>query len=270
MMELARKNNFEAITQLKELLRQTEGTGLALRRNKMSSQFIENAAFEALRQARIYSGTEADICECCGKIPTAPPTRPANFDEVNRKLEQLWRQQIGEAGTNQPPVLEQLLANKENFFPALLYKLRTGQEISHTLIFCSDLGTNSLPALPVILQIIRRGGPFQDYNNALSAVGSLGRAAACARPLLILARANADNGNFNYALKRIGPAPRRVMPQLAQLLDHPNPEVCRRSAEAMMQTANAELGQFKELSAEEQVTHLRQWWVSVGQKIVWQ
>ena len=270
MMELARKNNFEAIAQLKELLRQTEGTGLALRRNKMSSQFIENAAFEALRQARIYSGAEADICECCGKILTAPPTRPVNFDELNRRLEQLWRQEIGEAGTNQPPVPEQLLANKENFFPALLYKLRTGQEISHTLIFCSDLGTNSLPALPVILQIIRRGEPFQDYNNALSAVGSLGRAAACARPLLILARANADNGNFNYALKRIGPAPRRVMPQLAQLLDHPNPEVCRRSAEAMMQTANAELGQFKELSAEEQVTHLRQWWVSVGQKIVWQ
>ena len=270
MMELARKNNFEAIAQLKELLRQTEGTGLALRRNKISSQFIENAAFEALRQARIYSGAEADICECCGKIPTTPPTRPANFDELNRRLEQLWRQEIGESGTNQPSVMEQLLADKENFFPAILYKLRTGQEISHTLIFCSDLGTNSLPALPVILQIIRRGEPFQDYNNALSAVGSLGRAAACARPLLILARENKDNGNFNYALKRIGPAPRRVLPPLAQLLDHPNPEVCRRAAEAMLQAAEPELGQFKELSAAEQVMRLRQWWESDGQKIAWQ
>lgn len=268
--EQARGNSFEAMTQLKELLRQTEGSGLPLIRHGSWSQSIESAAFEALRKMRIYSGVEADICECCGKISNEPPSRPANFDEVNRKLEQLWRQQIGEAGTNLPSVKEQLLADKENFFPAILYKLRTGQEISHTLIFCSDLGTNSLPALPVILTIIRRGEPFQDYNNALSAVGSLGRAAACARPLLILARANADNGNFNYALERIGPAPRRVMPQLAQLLDHQNPEVCRRAGEAMMQTAKSELEPFSKLSAVEQVTRLRQWWESDGQKIAWQ
>jgi hypothetical protein len=269
LLEQACGNNF-AVTQLKELLRQTEGTGLPLRRNKISSQSIESAAFDALRQARVYSDAGPDICECCGKIPEGEPQPPANFDEVNRRLQQLWRQQIGEAGTNLPSIKDQLLADRENFFPVLLHKLRTGQEISHTLIFCADLGTNALPALPVILQIIRRGEPFQDYNNALSAVGSFGRAAACARPLLILARANADNGNFNYALKRIGPAPRRVMPLLARLLEHQNPEVCRQAAEAMMQTARGELARFKELSPEEQVAGIRQWWENDGQKIAWQ
>jgi len=188
---------------------------------------------------------------------------------MNRKLGQLWKQQIGELGTNLPPIKQQLLADKENMIPTLLYKLRTGQEVSHTLIFCSDLGTNALPALPVIVQIIHRGEPFQDYNNALMALGALGPAAGCAQPLLILARENADNGNFNYALKRIGPAPRRAMPQLAQLLYHKNPEICKLAARAMMETAALDQNQFHGLAEDQQVTAVRQWWETGGMTQAW-
>ncbi len=269
MLEQAQGHTFEALDLLKEVLRQTEGTGLPLNRNNSWSQTIESAAFDALRKIRIYAEAGGDLCDCCGKVPAEAPQKPANFEEMNRKLGQLWKQQIGEAGTNLPSIEQQLLADKENFFPVLLYKLRTGQEVSHTLIFCSDLGTNALPALPVILQIIHRGEPFQDYNNALSALGALGKAAGCAKPLLILARENADNGNFNYAFKRIGLAPHRVVPQLAQLLYHKNPEVCKLAAEAMIESANLDRLAFKTTPVEQMVALVRKWWEESGSRLHW-
>ena len=269
LLEQAQGHTFEALDLLKDVLRQTEGSGLPLKRNGIWSQTIESAAFDALRKIRVYTGADGDVCDCCGKLPDTPPQKPANFEEVNHKLGQLWQQQIGEAGTNLPPIEQQLLAEKENYFPAILYKLRTGEEVSHTLIFCSNLGTNALPALPVILQIIHRGEPFQDYNNALMALGALGKAAGCAKPLLILARENADNGNFNYALKRIGPAPSRVLPQLGSLLYHKNTEICKLAARAVIETARLDRKQFKGIPDEQQVTLVRKWWEDIGSRQQW-
>ena len=269
MVEQAQGKTFEALELLKDILRQTEGTNLPLKRNNIWSQTIESAAFDALRKVRVYAGADVDVCDCCGKMSDELPPKPANFEAVNRKLEQLWKQQIGEAGTNLLPIDQQLLAGKADFLPVILYKLRTGQEVSHTLIFCSDLGTNALPALPVIMKIIQRGEPFQDYNNALSALGALGPAAGCAKPLLILARENADNGNFNYAFKRIGPAPRQVMPQLAQLLYHKNSAICKLAARAMIETAGLDWKQFKALSDEQLVTSVREWWHDSGATQHW-
>lgn len=272
MLEQAQGRTFEALDLLKDVLRQTEGTGLSLTRDDTRPhllQSIESAAFDSLRKIRVYAGADGDLCGCCGNLPDPAPQKPANFEEMDRKLGQLWKQQIGEAGPNLPPIDRQLLADKEHFFPAILYKLRTGQEVSHTLIFCSDLGTNALPALPVILKIIQRGEPFQDYNNALMALGAMGPAAACAKPLLILAQENADNGNFNYALKCIGPAPRRVMPQLAQLLYHQDPAICQEAAQAMIKTDALELKQFNGLSDEQLVKSLRQWWEDAGASQIW-
>jgi hypothetical protein len=264
MVEQAQGRTFEALDLLKDVLRETEGTGLPLKRNSTWSQTIETAAFDALRKIRVYTGADVNACDCCGKVPDEPPQKPANFEEMNQKLAQLWKQQIGEAGTNLPPIGQQLLVDKENFLPVIVYKLRTGQEVSHTLIFCSDLGTNAIPALPVIAQIIHRGEPFQDYNNALAALGALGRAAGCAKPLLILARENGDNGNFNHAFKRIGPAPRSVMPQLAQLLYHKDPAVCKQAAQAVIETARLDRKQFQSVSEAQQVTLVRTWWEKTG------
>lgn len=267
MVEQAQGQNFEALELLKEVLGQTEGTGLPLVRTDHWSETIEVAAFDALRKIRIY--TDADICNCCGEIPDAPPQKPVNYEEMNRLLGQLWKQQVGEAGTTNPPIEQQLLARKEEVFPSILYKLQTDQEVSHMLIFCSDLGTNALPALPVTMKIIQRGEPFQDYNNAFLVLGSLGRLAACAKPLLILAKENSDNGNISHALKRIGPAPRRVMPQLAQLLYHKNPEICKMAASAVIETAGLDQNQFAKISDEQLVLSVRQWWEEKGMKQEW-
>jgi len=269
LLELAQGRNFEALDLLKDILRQSAGTGLPLKRNNTWSQSIESAAFEALRKVRIFAETGGDICDCCGKVPDRPPQKPANFEEMDRLLGQLWKQEIGEVGTNNPPIQQQLLARKEEFFPTILYKLRTDQEVSHLLLFCRDLGTNALPALPVIVQIIHRGEPFQDYNNALLALGSLGRAAGCAKPLLILSRENADNGNFNYALKKIGPAPRRVLPLLAQLLYHKNPEICKMAAHAVIETTGLDKSRFQNQSDEQLILLIREWWESEGCKQEW-
>jgi hypothetical protein len=269
MLEQAQGKTFEALDLLKDVLRQTEGTGLPLRRNNSWSQSIESAAFDALRKIRVYADADVEICDCCGKVPDEPPQKPANFEAMNRLLETLWRQQIGEV-TNLPPIDQQLIAHKEELLPVVIYKLRTGQEVSHMLVFCGDFGTNALPALPVIMKIIQRGEPFQDYNNALYALEAMGPAAGCAKPLLILARENADNGNFNYAFKRIGPAPRRVMPQLASLLYHKNTEVCRLAAEAVIETSGLERKQFKNVSIERQVNMVRAWWENTGSQQSWQ
>jgi hypothetical protein len=210
-----------------------------------------------------------DVCDCCGKLPEAAPQKPANFDIVDRKLGQLWKQQVGEVVTNRPPVKEQLVADKENLFPVILYKLCAGQEVSHMLTFCANLGTNALPALPVIMKIIHRGEPFQDYNNALYAVGAFGPAAGCAKPILILAQENAENRNFNYALKRIGPAPRRVMPQLGALLHHKNLAICEQAARAMIETAGLGKDQITGESAEQLILSVRKWWEEKGVKQSW-
>ena len=269
LWEEAHGHAFEALEMLKEVLRQTEGTAWPLRRNNGWSQTIESAASDALRKVRIYTDMAGELCDCCGKAPEAPLQKPANYEEMNRKLEQLWRQMRGEAGTNHSPVGQQLLEDKGNLFPVILYKLRAGEEISHMMAFCRWLGTNALPALPLIIQTIHRGEPFEDYNNALSALGGLGQAAGCAKPLLILARENAENSNFAYALKRIGPAPRRVMPLLAQLLYHKDPEVCKLAAKAIMETAS--LGpQFQNLTEERQVAEVRKWWEETGSRMKWE
>ena len=135
------------------------------------------------------------------------------------------------------------------------------------LAFCSFLGTNALPALPVTMQIIRRGEPFQDYNNAFLVLGALGHLAACAKPLLILARENSDNGNIAYALKLIGPAPPRTLPLLAQLLYHKNPAICKEAADAMIETAR--LDQLKDIPNEQQVLKVREWWEETGSRQAW-
>lgn len=269
MQEQAQGRDFEALELLKDVLARTEGTGMPLVRNDRWSETIERAAFEALRKIRIYADTGVDICDCCGKIPDAPPQKPANFEEMNRLLGQLWKQQIGEAGTNNPPIKQQLLARKEELLPTILYKLQTDQEVSHMLSFCGALGTNALPALPVIMKIIHRGEPFQDYNNALYALGSLGRSAACAKPLLILAGENSENGNFGYALKRIGPAPRRVMPLLAQLLYHKNPEICKLAASTVIETADLDKNRFNKIPDDQLVASIRKWWEEDGSSQSW-
>jgi hypothetical protein len=269
MVEQTRGHNFEALDLIEDVLRQSEGTGLPLKRNNIWSGSIESAAFDALRKIRVYTGADVDVCDCCGKLPEAAPQKPANFDIVDRKLGQLWKQQVGEVVTNRPPVKEQLVADKENLFPVILYKLCAGQEVSHMLTFCANLGTNALPALPVIMKIIHRGEPFQDYNNALYAVGAFGPAAGCAKPILILAQENAENRNFNYALKRIGPAPRRVMPQLGALLHHKNLAICEQAARAMIETAGLGKDQITGESAEQLILSVRKWWEEKGVKQSW-
>ncbi len=269
MVEQAQGRTFEALDLLEDVLRQSQGTGMPLRRNNIWSQSIENAAFDALLKIRIYADANVDVCDCCGKASDVPPQKPANYEEMNRLLGRLWKQQVGEAETINPPIEQQLRTRKEEVFPTILYKLQTDQEVSHMLIFCSDLGTNALPVLPIIMKIIHRGEPFQDYNNAFLVLNSLGRLAACAKPLLILARENSDNGNISYALKRIGPAPRRVMLQLAQLLYHKNPEICKMAACAVIETADLDQNQFAKISDEQLVLSVRQWWEEKGMKQEW-
>jgi tetratricopeptide (TPR) repeat protein len=271
LMEHEQGRHFEALELLKEVLRETEGTGLPLaRKESWSSERIETLAFDALRKIRLYTGAEVDVCGCCGEIPSVLPPKPANFEEMDRLLGELWKQTTGGVGADNRLVKQQLLERKGDFMPAILYKLRNDQEVSHMLIFCGQLGTNAAVALPVIVQFICHGERFQDYNNALSALGGIGKPAACAKPLLILAMEDSRSVfNAEYALKKVGPAPRRVMPYLAQLLHHKNAAICEQAARAMIETANMDKDAFAGKSGEPLVLALRQWWEAQGVKQAW-
>ena len=99
------------------------------------------------------------------------------------------------------------------------------------LSLCGELETNALIALPFIIQRVCHADRFEDYNNALYALGRMGPAAACAKPLLILALEDSRSVfNAKFAIKKVGPAPRNAMPMLAQLLWHKNLVICEQAA----------------------------------------
>jgi hypothetical protein len=59
------------------------------------------------------------------------------------------------------------------------------------------------------------------------------------------------------------------MPQLAALLYHKNPEICRLAAGAMVETAGLDRQSFKGTNGEQQVTMVRQWWEATGIQQTW-
>jgi tetratricopeptide (TPR) repeat protein len=272
LMEHEQGRHFEALEMLKDALRQTEGTSLPVaRKESWSSERIETLAFEALRKVRLYTGAEADVCGCCGEMPRALPSKPDNFDKMDRLLGELWKQTTGGVGADNRSVKQQLLECKDELLPVILYKLRHDQEVSHMLLFCGQLGTNAAVALPVIVQFVCHGERFEDYNNALWALGGIGKPAACAKPLLILAMEDSRSVfNAKYAMRRVGTAPRSAMPHLAQLLEHKNAAICEQAARAMVETVNLDMSALDGKSGGPLILALRQWWEEQGAKQEWE
>jgi hypothetical protein len=111
---------------------------------------------------------------------------------------------------------------------------------------------------------------FPECNNALSAFCGLGRPAACATPLLILA-AEGTTSTFNAeaALRSVGPAPPKVMPYLAKLLYHKNPGVCKRAAKAILRAARLQVSRGSGESDEDLLNSVRKWWEKEGMNVDW-
>jgi hypothetical protein len=59
------------------------------------------------------------------------------------------------------------------------------------------------------------------------------------------------------------------MPQLAQLLYHKNPEICKMAARAVIETASLDQNQFEKNPDEQLVLSVRQWWEEQGVKQAW-
>ena len=259
---------FEALELLKELLQQTEGTGLPIARKLIwTSGQVEGAAFDLLRKIRLYTDEYTDFTKCCGEPAPVPAPDPALAEEMNQFFADLWKQFKGGVGGDNQSVAEKLLGQKDRVMPVLLYKLWKGEDAQMLLAFCGQLGTNAAAAVPYLPRYVCYSDDFPQCNNALGAFGGIGKPAACATPLLILA-AEGTTSVFNAeaSLRRIGPAPRSVMPYLARLLDHPNPGVCNRAAKAIIASAHLEA---RQLSEQDMVGSLRKWWEEEGSKKEW-
>jgi tetratricopeptide (TPR) repeat protein len=258
---------FEALELLKELLQQTEGTGTPIARKTIwSSQQVESAAFDLLRKIRLYADEQVDFTRCCGEPAPVPAPDAALAKEMNGLFDQLWTD-FKAGGAKGQAVRETLLAQKDRVMPVLLYKLWKGEDAQALMAFCSDLGTNAAAAVPYLPKYVCYSEDFPQVNNALNAFGGIGKPAARATPLLILA-AEGTTSVFNAeaSLRRIGPAPKSVMPWLARLLDHPNPGVCQGAAKAIVASARLDPTRF---SGQDMVDSIRKWWEEEGSKQEW-
>jgi tetratricopeptide (TPR) repeat protein len=259
---------FEALELLKELLQQTEGTGLPIARKLIwTSGQVEEAAFDLLRKIRLYADEYTDFTKCCGEPAPVPAPDPALAKEMNQFFADLWKQFKGGVGGDNQGIREKLLGQKDRVMPVLLYKLWKGEDAQMLLAFCGQLGTNADVVVPYLPRYVCYSGDFPQVNNALNAFGGIGKPAARATPLLILA-AEGTTSVFNAeaSLRRIGPAPRSVVPYLARLLYHQNPGVARRAAKAIMAGANLDATRFSE---QDLVESLRKWWEEEGSKKEW-
>ena len=265
LMEHEQARYYEALETLRDVLRQAEGTELAVSRGDTWSGSLEAFAFDALRKVRLYTGADVDVWGCCGQPPDKPFPKPDNFDALNQRLNEMWQQTVGGFGADNRPVKQQLLEQQSELLPAILYKLQNDQESSHMLSFIGQLGTNAAPALPMIVQAVCRARRFEDYNNALYALGQMGTAAACAKPLLIVALEDSRSVfNAKFAMKKTGPAPPRVMPYLARLLHHKNNSVAEKAANAIVESAELKGPGFDGKSGEELIVAVRDWWEREG------
>ncbi len=262
-------NAFEALELLKELLRQTEGAGVPIaRKTSWYSGQVDGCAFDLLRKIRLYADEEIDYTKCCGEPAPVPRPDPALAKAMNQLFDELWQQELkGAAGGNARSIREQLLAQKDQVLPVLLYKLWIGEDAKQMLILCGEMGTNAAAAVPYRPGYVCYNDSFPELNNALRAFGGIGKPAACATPFLILA-AEGTTSVFNaeYSLRVVGPAPRGVMPYLARLLYHQNPGVCRRAAKAIIASASLEAIRFSE---QDMVGPVRKWWEDEGSKKAW-
>jgi hypothetical protein len=267
------KNDFEALELLKELLRQTEGTGTPqARKTSRLSVTVESAAFDLLRKIRLYTGADADICRCCGDVRSPPLPKPENMDEMNHFLGELWKEFKGGVGGDNRAVKKRLLEQKDAVLPVILYKLQKGEDAQQMLIFCGALGTNSASALPYITRYACESDPFPFtiYGSALAALAGIGKPAVCAMPLLIVASEGQSYVfNAKAALERIGTAHGNVVPYLAKLLYHKNTAICEKAARAIADSGNLNEGDFAGKSGEQLILSVRKWWEDEGIEQDW-
>jgi hypothetical protein len=251
--------NFDALDSLKELLLQTEGVDVPVaRKNSWSSARVGDAAFNLLRKIRLFTDEFVDFTKCCGEPPPVPKPNPELAQRMNHLFVELYDKARGGG-----EIRQDLLAQKDQVMPVLLYRLWKGEDAQPLLVFCYSMGTNAAAALPYIPKYLCFSDNPSLAMNAPNVLGSIGRAAACATPLLILAAEDTGTAavNAQVALRRVGPAPGRVMPYLARLLYHQNPGVCLRAAKAIIASASLDPKQFPE---PEVVSLVRGWWENVG------
>jgi hypothetical protein len=265
--------SFDALELLQEVLRQTDGTGMCqARKTGQIGVTIESAAFELMKKIRLFADTEVDFCNCCGEAPQLPLPKPGNLEEMNRLFDELWKDVKGGVGGDNRPITRQLLERKDEILPAILYNLQQRRDAHRMLVYCGFLGTNAAVALPFITRYVCAGDsfPFTVYGSALAALAGIGKPAACATPILILATEGSEYAfNVAAALEKVGTPPKRVIPYLARLLYHRSASVCEKAAKAIVETANLDKNQFAGKSGDQVILSVRNWWEEEGIKKEW-
>ena len=266
---------FEATELLREIVKQTENNPVRVDRAYTGSyDDLHQLAFSLLKKARLFGDAKLDMERCCGSVTNieVPDT------EENRETEKLFREWES-VSSNAESVSEKdrrraaLVARGSVILPVLIRELEKGGTTTWQLMrVFADLGPQAAPAIPYIAPL----ASSLDHGiavNALDALSKIGRPAACTQPILILAAEQEDSYlrmNAEWAIRKVGVAPLRVVPCLAQLLDHPNPAVRLRAAKAIIASAKLPRKNLSGKKGDELVAAVRKWWQESGSKQTWE
>ncbi|MEO5804656.1 MAG: CsgG/HfaB family protein [Verrucomicrobiota bacterium] len=275
-LEYEEGNYFNALELLREVLEQCAGRDLSIRRKTGGySTRIEDAARNLTRRIRLFASREALYTECCGRASPVPLPAGHTKESMEKMILEFRERMIGGVGADNRSVQAEVLARKDELLPILRYMVwqinRTEPEIQKAvvsnavLLLCGMLEKNAAELVPYIVPLVASG---ESQNNAINALGSIGRPAACAVPMLILSSHELGywlQRNSTWALSKIGPASRESIPLLAQMLYHPNNAVCAAAAKAIQQAVAAPGLKFAGgKSSEDTILAARQWWRETG------
>lgn len=249
------------------------------------STSIRDQAYDLLKHLRLVGDGELDFNQCCGQLQMLPAPDAATM----AALEKLFQQRMALTISIGRPTAEKLDQNRQEmrrleqamfdkyhealpaFFQRKIQQAGPGPE---TMGLCCSLGTNALPLLPQIVAAVNQSRNPSTQLNALMTLKGMGKSAAGALPVVILAAEDEDANMVRPAarqtLNRLGIAPRKSMPYLARLLYHANRAVALSAANAVFASAALPANFRVGLDDDELIRKTQTWWENTGSWQAWE
>jgi hypothetical protein len=227
-----------------------------------SSKTVGDCAVELLKRIRTLG--LAPLSRCFGPLPSLRPLAKDEREKLDSLLNKIEgtgdKHQLGPLAREAMPLLTRVLYETATQTAAM-----PGADADRPLRVCVKLGPRAAPAAAAVTQHLLLG------ENRLTAAGALwaiGKPAAAAVPVLILdACSKSDNWNqknAEFALNRVGVAPRHVVPILARMLEHDSMEIAIRAAKELRRSAAPSPLPAQGVTGEDDVATVMKWWTDEG------
>ena len=261
-------NIYEASEILKKILSHLEGRSpLPESRWTDTNTFTSGASLEekTLRLHKLIRYLDYDtLMNCCGEQKNIPSPDTQTAGKIETLLGELKSNLNNRSRRDQ--IIEELVREGSNILSQVIRDIKMKNEAEQyknvLLIVCDRLGEQAKPALPTLVSLACLG---KHQNNAYNALGSIGKEAGCAFPLLILGAEDDQlwlRENARIALESIGTPSMAAIPLLGSLLYHANTNICFRAAQAISSAIH--LSDSGSMNADDLLRVTRKWWETNG------